>query len=77
LLCTFWLAEALPLADQADRGRNVCERVAGFANDLGLLAEEAEPQTGELLGSFPQAFSYIGFGNAAWAICEAERRAHS
>jgi hypothetical protein len=36
LLCTFWLAEALALADQVDRTRNVFERAAAFANDLGL-----------------------------------------
>ena len=77
LLCTFWLAQALALADQVDRARAVFERAAGFANDLGLLAEEVDPATGELLGNFPQAFSHIGLVNAAWAISEAERQARS
>jgi GH15 family glucan-1,4-alpha-glucosidase len=75
LLCTFWLAEALALADQVDRARAVFERAASFANDLGLLAEEVDPDSGELLGNFPQAFSHIGLVNAAWAISEAEQRA--
>jgi len=75
LLCTFWLAHALALADQVDRARVVFERAAAFANDLGLLAEEVDPETGELLGNFPQALSHIGLVNAAWAISEAERRA--
>jgi len=75
LLCTFWLAQALALADQVDRARVVFERAAAFANDLGLLAEEVDPETGDLLGNFPQAFSHIGMVNAAWAISEAERRA--
>jgi GH15 family glucan-1,4-alpha-glucosidase len=74
LLCTFWLAQALALADQVDRARTVFERAAAFANDLGLLSEEVDPQTRELLGNFPQAFSHIGLINAAWAISEAERR---
>jgi alpha,alpha-trehalase len=77
LLCTFWLAQALALADQVDRARAVFERAAGFANDLGLLAEEVNADTGELLGNFPQAFSHIGLVNAAWEISEAERRARS
>ena len=77
LLCTFWLAQALALADQVDRARVVFERAAAFANELGLLAEEVDPETGELLGNFPQAFSHIGLVNAAWAISEAERRAQS
>jgi GH15 family glucan-1,4-alpha-glucosidase len=55
----------------------VFERAAGFVNDLGLLAEEVDPNTGELLGNFPQAFSHVGLVNAAWAISEAERRARS
>ena len=46
-------------------------------NDVGLLAEEVDAATGELLGNFPQAFSHIGLVNAAWAISLAERRAAS
>jgi GH15 family glucan-1,4-alpha-glucosidase len=41
---------------------------------VGLLSEEVDPATGELLGNFPQAFSHIGLVNAAWEISEAERR---
>jgi GH15 family glucan-1,4-alpha-glucosidase len=75
LLCTFWLAQALALSGQVDRARAVFERAAGLANDLGLLAEEVDPDSGELLGNFPQAFSHIGLVNAAWAISQAQRRA--
>jgi GH15 family glucan-1,4-alpha-glucosidase len=46
-----------------------------FVNDVGLLAEEVDPATGELLGNFPQAFSHIGLVNAAWAISQAEAQA--
>lgn len=74
LLCTFWLAHALALAGQVDRARAVFTCAAGHANDVGLLAEEVDPASGELLGNFPQAFSHIGLINAAWAIQQAERR---
>jgi GH15 family glucan-1,4-alpha-glucosidase len=74
LLCTFWLAQALAMSGQVERATAVFERAAGFANDVGLLAEEVDPGTGELLGNFPQAFSHIGLINAAWAIAEAQRR---
>ena len=40
---------------------------------MGLLAEEVDPATGELLGNFPQAFSHIGLVNAAYAISLAEQ----
>jgi alpha,alpha-trehalase len=74
LLCTFWLAQAQAMAGQVDRARATFERAAAFVNDVGLLAEEVDPATGELLGNFPQAFSHIGLVNAAWEISEAERR---
>jgi len=74
LLCTFWLAQALAMADQVVRAREVFERAARYVNDVGLLAEEIDPETGEMLGNFPQAFSHIGLVNAAWAIAEAEAR---
>ena len=74
LLCTFWLAQALAMAGRVDRARAVFDRAAGYVNDVGLLAEEIDPDTGELLGNFPQAFSHIGLVNAAWAIAEAENR---
>ncbi len=75
VLCTFWLAQALAQVGQPVRARAVFERAAGFANEVGLLAEEVDPVSGELLGNFPQAFSHIGLVNAAWAISESERRA--
>ncbi len=74
LLCTFWLAQALARAGQPARARTVFERAAAFVNDVGLLAEEVDPVSGELLGNFPQAFSHIGLVNAAWAISESELR---
>ena len=72
LLCTFWLAQALARANQPARARTVFERAAAFVNDVGLLAEEVDPVSGELLGNFPQAFSHIGLVNAAWAISQSE-----
>jgi alpha,alpha-trehalase len=77
LLCTFWLAEALARANQVDRAQAVFERAAAFVNDLGLLAEEVDPESGDLLGNFPQAFSHIGLVNAAWEIACAEQRMRS
>jgi GH15 family glucan-1,4-alpha-glucosidase len=74
LLCTFWLAQALAQSGQVARARAVFESAVGFVNDVGLLAEEVDPQSGELLGNFPQAFSHIGLVNAAWAIAEVQRR---
>ncbi len=72
LLCTFWLAHALALAGEIERARKTFEQAVSYVNDVGLLAEEIDPETNELLGNFPQAFSHIGLVNAAWAISQAE-----
>src|SRR5260370_34820710 len=74
LLCTFWLAHALALAGEVDRARATFERAITYANDVGLLAEEGDSATRELLGNFPQAFSHIGLVNAPLAISQAQFR---
>ncbi len=65
LICSFWLVDNLALTGQFERARELFERLCGCANDVGLLAEEVDPRTGELLGNFPQAFSHIGLINSA------------
>jgi GH15 family glucan-1,4-alpha-glucosidase len=75
LICTFWLAHALAEAGELDRARRKFEQAIAYANDVGLLSEEVDPRTGELLGNHPQAFSHIGLVNAAWAISQAEEAA--
>jgi GH15 family glucan-1,4-alpha-glucosidase len=67
-ICTFWLAECLALAGQRDRARALFTLMADCANDVGLLAEEIDPESRELLGNFPQAFTHIGLIHAAIAI---------
>lgn len=74
LLCTFWLAQAQALAGRLDAAKETFARAAAFVNDVGLLAEEVDPVTRELLGNYPQAFSHIGLINAAWSIGQVEQQ---
>jgi alpha,alpha-trehalase len=74
LLCTFWLAEAQALAGDVAAARQTFERAIRFVSDVGLLSEQVDAATGELIGNFPQAFSHIGLVNAAWAISQAGGR---
>ncbi|HUB41922.1 MAG TPA: glycoside hydrolase family 15 protein [Streptosporangiaceae bacterium] len=75
LLCTFWLAQAQALAGDVDAATATFERAVAAINDVGLLAEEVDPASGEMIGNFPQAFSHIGLINAAWAISQARQGA--
>ena len=70
LICTYWLSECLALAGETERAEAWFDRATACANDLGLLAEEADPDRLELLGNFPQAFSHVGLINAAWRLTE-------
>ena len=71
-ICTFWLVEALTRAGQADRSRLddarlLFEQMLGYANHLGLYAEETG-QHGEALGNFPQAFTHLALISAAFNL---------
>jgi GH15 family glucan-1,4-alpha-glucosidase len=71
VICSFWLVSALAKAGEVERAEMLFDQLTGYANDLGLLAEEVDTASGELLGNFPQAFSHIGLITAAWEIDKA------
>lgn len=72
-LCTFWLVEALALEGELDAAHDLFERVLGYTNDVGLLSEEINPITNELLGNFPQGFTHLGLINAAVNLAKAAK----
>ena len=71
-ICTFWLVEALTRAGRTDRrhldrARLIFEEMLGYANHLGLYAEQTG-QSGEALGNFPQAFTHLALISAAYNL---------
>lgn len=65
ILCSFWLVDCLALSGDIREAETLFENILEYANPLGLLAEEIVPETGELLGNYPQAFSHLGLINSA------------
>ncbi len=71
-LCSFWLVEALTRASSADpkrlrRARLLFEQMLGYANHLGLYAEQIGHQ-GQALGNFPQALTHLALISAAFNL---------
>jgi GH15 family glucan-1,4-alpha-glucosidase len=71
--CSFWLAECLARAGELPDARAIFDKAVATANDLGLLAEQVDPASGELLGNFPQALTHLSHIDAAVALAEMER----
>jgi GH15 family glucan-1,4-alpha-glucosidase len=73
LMCSFWLADALAHIGEVEQARRRFERLLALGSPLGLMAEEADGATGELLGNYPQAFTHLALIGAAVNI---ERAGH-
>jgi GH15 family glucan-1,4-alpha-glucosidase len=68
--CNYWYAENLARTGQLERAIRVFEDIQSHAGPSGLLSEEMDPESGELLGNYPQGFTHIALINAALAIDE-------
>ena len=71
-MCSFWLIEALTRAGKTNptllaEARLRFEQMLGYANHLGLYAEQTGP-SGEALGNFPQAFTHLSLISAAFNL---------
>jgi GH15 family glucan-1,4-alpha-glucosidase len=71
-MCSFWLVEALTRAGRTDpprlsEARLLFEQMLGYANHLGLYAEQTG-LSGEALGNFPQAFTHLALISAAFNL---------
>ena len=66
-MCSFWYVECLSRSGQLDKARFYFEKMMGYANHVGLYAEQLGFQ-GEHLGNFPQAFTHLGLISAAYNL---------
>ena len=66
LACSFWMVSALKMLGRNQDAKRLFERLLDLRNDVGLLAEEYDPEARRQLGNFPQALSHIALVNAAF-----------
>jgi len=66
-MCSFWNVECISRAGDLKKARFFFEKALGYANHLGLYAEELG-QSGEHLGNFPQAFTHLALISAAYNL---------
>lgn len=66
-MCSFWYVECLSRAGKVEKARFYFEKMLGYANHVGLYAEQLGFQ-GEHLGNFPQAFTHLGLISAAYNL---------
>ena len=66
-MCAFWYIECLARANRIEEARLLFDKMIGYANHVGLYAEELAPD-GRHLGNFPQAFTHLALISAAVAL---------
>jgi len=74
LACSFWLADNYTLMGRHKDALGLYNRLRRLANDVGLFAEEYDPDAERQLGNFPQAFSHVALINTALNLMIQEER---
>jgi GH15 family glucan-1,4-alpha-glucosidase len=72
LPCSFWLADNFALQGRLDEAEELYERLLSLRSDLGLFAEEWDPESRRQLGNFPQAFTHVALVNTAFNLDRTE-----
>jgi GH15 family glucan-1,4-alpha-glucosidase len=70
LPCSFWLAAVLAQQGRLDDALALFERLLSLRNDLGLIAEEYDPERKRLVGNFPQAFTHLALVETAFTLAK-------
>ncbi len=69
--CGFWLVDNYAMSGREQEAHDLFRHLSSFVNDVGLIAEEIDPRSGEQLGNFPQAFTHIALINSVMRLAHA------
>lgn len=70
-LCSTWALQCQIQAGKIKQAEKQFEHFLSFANDVGLFAEEIDPESGAALGNFPQAFTHVGIIDVSLSLARA------
>jgi len=70
LACSFWQVIAQAQLGRLEEARTTMRDLVDLTNDVGLLAEEMDPDTHEMLGNVPQGLSHLALVNAAFTLAD-------
>jgi GH15 family glucan-1,4-alpha-glucosidase len=68
LVCGFWYVRALSSVGRLEDAIREFEQLLNYANHVGLLSEDVDPETGSQWGNCPQTYSHVGVINCAFEI---------
>ncbi len=69
-VCSFWMVKALWSIGCHREAHRMFKRLLTYCNHVGLLSEDLDFETKELLGNFPQGYSHLALIDCALALCE-------
>jgi GH15 family glucan-1,4-alpha-glucosidase len=69
------MVAALGALGRLDEATTLMDQAVSLSNDLGLMAEQMDPGSREMVGNVPQGLSHLALVNAAFAIARAKQRA--
>ena len=77
IICNLWLAQVLAMQGETEEAKRRFEIILERGNHLDLFAENVIPDSTELSGNFPQAYTHIAIINTAIILGKAESEAAS
>ena len=73
IMCSFWMIDALRGVGRKEEAKEMFRQVISFRNHMGLLSEDIEMESRELLGNFPQAYSHTAMINTIMGLFGSKR----